>query len=299
MSYALGNAKGVYEGKLTRALRHVIKLDASTFVLVDDLAAPSPATFSWLVHSLDQMELDTEKPGFGLSHGQAACRIDLACDAGLKLSQHNKFDPPPIRDTTISTRGKPNRPDHWHARADTVEKRPECFILARLNVTKKGEPLPPVKDEQYIDNAGYAIATWKQGSMSAAVMVRRDKPGVPALKFDEYNLAGKAGIVVQQRGRLNRYMMVEGTSLRNEGESLAEADQPLSVSLTRLENKTHVGLGPGKPGMTVVLKIIGNSPRGKVAFRARGETVWEPLEVRAKKGRLTIKHPGKDGEIAF
>ena len=125
-TYARGDAAGVYEGRLTKALRHVVKLDARTFVIVDDLEAPAPATFSWLLHALEKMSLDEERAEIVSTNGEAKLCATVLVPRGAELAQSSTFDPPPLREKAIATRGKPNRPDHFKQPSDDKSKPCHC-----------------------------------------------------------------------------------------------------------------------------------------------------------------------------
>ena len=59
LSYVAGDAAAAYMGKIRRFDRYILFLLPCLFLLLDDLEAPQPALFQWMLHTLEKMELDT------------------------------------------------------------------------------------------------------------------------------------------------------------------------------------------------------------------------------------------------
>ena len=156
---------GVYGGVLTRAVRHVVKLDATTYVLLDELAAPKPAAYSWLLHALDKMAVSAADKAATLTikRGPARCDARVTCSLPLAATQTDRFTPPPLRAATIKTRGKPNRPDQWHATVTTKGKARACVFLSRLAVSREGERRRTFADESFADKPTRVAASWRRG----------------------------------------------------------------------------------------------------------------------------------------
>jgi len=60
LSYVVGDATPAYIGKLKRFQRHILFLRPCLFLLLDDLETPEPATFQWMLHAFEEMEIDNE-----------------------------------------------------------------------------------------------------------------------------------------------------------------------------------------------------------------------------------------------
>jgi hypothetical protein len=63
-------------------------------VIFDRLEAPKPSTYQWLLHAPKQMEVQNQTH-IHAHNGKAAARLSLLAPKGLKVTQTDKFDPPP------------------------------------------------------------------------------------------------------------------------------------------------------------------------------------------------------------
>jgi len=285
ITYALGNAKGVYEGKLSRALRHVLKLDAATFVLIDELSAPEPATFSWLLHSLKKMRLQQESHSLELQNGSAKCNIYLNSSQGLKFSQNDKFDPPPTMSGAFKTRKRKACPNEWHFRADTTRKSRDCIISARIKVYEKNKPPTPLKNEKFENGKDQLSMSWQQGDKQTNIIL------------DKTNRRLKA--IVIKKDKIDRYIMLNDKIMYHKKQMLVKTTTPVNISATYTNDKINIGLGKGKKDCTIKLKILKKGSSNKFNFRPHGSNKWQKLKVKVKGDFIIFKHPGQDGEAIF
>ncbi len=140
LSYVCGDAAAAYGGKLTRFLRHVLFVRPGLVVVLDDLAAPEPATFQWLLHTLEKIEVDPSQQRVIARRGPASLTVRLHAGQELEFSQTDQFDPP-------YNAGNPpeyhqQMPNHWHFTAATRQKVREGRIAAIMLVEGPGETLP-------------------------------------------------------------------------------------------------------------------------------------------------------------
>ena len=70
-SYWLGDATAAYAGRLQRFHRHILHVPPEHFLIIDDLAAPAPQRFQWLLHSMDQPEVRGDDRAVILRKGAA------------------------------------------------------------------------------------------------------------------------------------------------------------------------------------------------------------------------------------
>ena len=139
LTYARGDAAQAYGGKLPRFLRHVLFLRPGLFAVLDELEAPQPAEFQWLLHALDKMQVDQQAGTVTSARKGATLTVKLVSDTGLTFSQTDAFDTP-------YNEGNPPEyheqlPNHWHFKASTREKLPATRIAAVMVVRGAGEDL--------------------------------------------------------------------------------------------------------------------------------------------------------------
>ncbi len=137
LTYVCGDAARAYGGKLTKFLRHLVFLRPGVLVSLDELEAPQPAEFRWLLHAFERMELDEAARQVAASRRGATLAAKLACRHGLTFSQTDQFDTP-------FNEGNPpeyhqDRPNQWHFTARTAEKAATTRIAAAMVVRGPGE----------------------------------------------------------------------------------------------------------------------------------------------------------------
>jgi len=139
ITYVCGDATPAYAGKLKRFLRHVLFLRPGVFLVVDELEAPGPARFQWLLHAFDKMKVDERNNAVVSARKGASLTVRLACQGGFELSQTDRFDTP-------FNEGNPpeyqeDMPNQWHFTASTRRRAAATVIAAVMLVRDEQEPV--------------------------------------------------------------------------------------------------------------------------------------------------------------
>lgn len=192
ITYVCGDAAAAYKGKLTRFFRHVVFVRPGLFMVLDDLAAPSPATFQWLLHSFDKMEVDEARRRVVSRRGPASLSVCLGTESPLAFSQTDQFDPP-------YNQGNPPEyqeqvPNHWHFTAATTIKSAEQRIAAVMLVQAAGENIK----EQWIEHPGW-LGVAIQAPAGTAEVWAQTKPAAPGPKGFRELAAGKCPLAARWR----------------------------------------------------------------------------------------------------
>jgi hypothetical protein len=148
LDYVEGDAAGAYEGRLKRARRHIVFLKPDVIVIADELEAPRPSTFQWMLHGLEPFAVEESAQRLTLDRGTAGVRVDYVAERPLRLRQWTGFDPEPDRELAATTGLKPI-PPQWHVEASSAQPAERAFVLMVLRVFRKGETPPaPVRAER-------------------------------------------------------------------------------------------------------------------------------------------------------
>ncbi|MDJ1182693.1 DUF4962 domain-containing protein [Roseofilum casamattae] len=137
MCYVAGDATPAYQGKLTRWERHILFLRSGLFILLDELAAPEPVTFQWMLHSLEKMSVDGNTI-FSRRKG-AELEVKLYATQSLTLSQTDLFKP--TYNTDLPEAWHRSMPNHWHLSAATETPSRSLRIVAVMAVRCDREKL--------------------------------------------------------------------------------------------------------------------------------------------------------------
>ncbi|MEM9453156.1 MAG: heparinase II/III family protein [Myxococcota bacterium] len=138
MTYVAGDATSAYAGALLRCHRHILMIRPGVILMLDELEAPRPAHFTWLLHSLGEMRL--REDGAVVQRGDARLDVTLLCTEGLELHQDDRFDPP--YDAGLPPGLVPNKPAQWHLSATTLAPARRVRIAAVMSVSDEYERLP-------------------------------------------------------------------------------------------------------------------------------------------------------------
>lgn len=129
--YAEGEAGAAYGGRLNRFRRHVIHVHPGVFVIFDDLVAPKPATYQWLLHAYDRINVDERNRVLDIRRDPAGMKTVLLEPADIRLSQTDRYVPEPE-----STVAAPK--NTWHLTASTTQPATSGRFLAVLMPYRAG-----------------------------------------------------------------------------------------------------------------------------------------------------------------
>ncbi|MEK7751360.1 MAG: DUF4962 domain-containing protein, partial [Acidobacteriota bacterium] len=115
--YVLGDATASYEGRLKRALRHVIFVKPDVIVIADELEAPKPSTFQWMLHAHQPFEVNQAGQTLTATRNSAGVLVDYVAAAPLRMRLWTGYDPEPDW-AYLKSVGSPDRiPPQWHVEA--------------------------------------------------------------------------------------------------------------------------------------------------------------------------------------
>lgn len=130
---------------VTRFRRHFVFLKPDIIVLYDELAARTPVTWTWLLHSHDRLTSlapdASADAAVGVSNGAASGRMDLFAGGALAAEVHDRFFSPAVNwKNRTGADGKPlDYAPHWHAEFSPVQKSDARRFLAVFRITPDGQ----------------------------------------------------------------------------------------------------------------------------------------------------------------
>lgn len=227
--YACGDASKAYGGRLDKFLRHVLFFRPDYFVLIDELAAPSPSTYDWRLHAWDRMEVMPETGRIITSRGDARLLTQFVWPKErLRFSQTDQFTVPP-------SNGAANQ---WHLTAATATSSKHKEFLTVLYPYRSGREsaLPEI---ERIDAPGVSGVRLRGSSSEDLVLLNR----LPSRMIVE-GVSTDAHIAAVRRSTrgISSAFLVSGQSISVNRTELLSADVPVTLSMM---------LGKGKRSITV------------------------------------------------
>jgi hypothetical protein len=152
--YAEGEAAPAYMGRLQRFRRHVLHLRPGIFIIFDDLQAPKPAQFQWLLHTLHPIRIQENSRILRVRNTPAAMKVHLLLPVKLKFTQTGKYTPEPESDRSSWS-------NTWHLTASTNIPSRRTQFLAVLLVHRTGQEdrLPHVESLPRMGAVGVRLTT--------------------------------------------------------------------------------------------------------------------------------------------
>jgi hypothetical protein len=139
LTYVCGDAAAAYGGRLKGFLRHVLFLRPGAFVVLDELSAPAPAEFEWLLHAFEKMQADEAAGTVASLRQGASMRVKLSCPQGLRFTQTDQFETPYNQESPPEYQKKVE--NQWHFTASTKERATSTRIAAVMLVEGPGEKI--------------------------------------------------------------------------------------------------------------------------------------------------------------
>lgn len=138
--YVEGEAAAAYGDRLDRFRRHVVHVRPGVFVMFDDLHAPQPTRFQWLLHAYRKIQVDSAAGVLRVQNAPAAMKVHLLAPDDVEFTQTDRYDPEPE-----STAG--DWKNTWHLTASTTAAAQRQQFLAVMLVHHQGEEsaLPQVE----------------------------------------------------------------------------------------------------------------------------------------------------------
>ena len=148
LDYVAGEAAPAYEGRLRRARRHIIFLKPDIILIADELEAPAPSSFQWMLHAQQEFSVDESSRQLRLDRDGVGVVVDYVAAQPLRLRQWTGYDPAPDLEYLRSVNSRPP-PPQWHVEAATPENSAEAFTVTVLRVFKGGQSAkPPLRSER-------------------------------------------------------------------------------------------------------------------------------------------------------
>lgn len=174
--YVEGDALPAYGDRLTRARRKIAFVKPDLIVSYDDLTAPKPVSFQFMLHALAEFQVDEKAARLSVRQPKAALTAQYLSPVPLSFRQWDGYEPKPSREF----------PNQWHVEAGTKEKQSELRMITVLVPRRATE----------------AEAAWRAERVESETAVgvrfiRDGKETVVALRKLEQGAASVAGLTFE------------------------------------------------------------------------------------------------------
>jgi hypothetical protein len=141
-----------------RTLAFIASQTRPILVVHDYLKTEAPATFDWLLHSLNRMEVDSHVGAVTIRDGNARLAVKLISTEPCGFSQQGGFPVKPEAAENTAYQGPATLfPDQWHLKAHTRKPASEVKFLAVMIPYRETEKEPEITAFQSDQTAGFRI----------------------------------------------------------------------------------------------------------------------------------------------
>jgi len=186
MGYVCGDAQVCYGDLLSRAKRHVLLVRPDVVFVVDDLQAPEPASFAWLMHAKEELDLDVEAQSMISTRGGASLAISLFTAGGFGFAQTDEWPMDPKEGFPTATKRPPAK--QFHFTATTEQKAARRRIAAVMALSADGRAAD-VEVQRQGEGALVVTTRSREGSASVSISLDADAPGDGPIIRAEYTPA--------------------------------------------------------------------------------------------------------------
>jgi len=175
LDYLAGDAAAAYEGRLKKALRHVVFVKPDLIILADEVEAPKPSTYQWMLHGQVPFEMREAEQRLILEREQAGVVVDYVAERPLGMREWSGYEPQPDHSYLASIKN-PGIPQQWHVEAASTEPADSSLTLTVLRPYKPGrQPTSPVRVER--QSAGLSITVGTPAQPEVNVVFDRSGRG--------------------------------------------------------------------------------------------------------------------------
>jgi hypothetical protein len=174
LDYVVGDATASYEGRLQRAVRHIVFVKPDVILIADELTAPAPSTYQFMLHGQQPFTLDEAQQRLVLDREKAGVVVDYLAQSPLKFRQWTGYTPEPDKKYLLSI-NRPMIPDQWHVEASTVAAATTNLTFTVLRPYRTGER-PESKVE--MESSGEGIRLTVRGASNVPVSMQSSRESV-------------------------------------------------------------------------------------------------------------------------
>jgi hypothetical protein len=231
-SFVMGDATAAYGERLSTFLRAVVFIRPDIFVIYDEIQAPEPHRYTWLLNAFHQMGLDEQSQIITINEPGAKLEVNHLLPGGLTYRQDN------VRPYELKARYMESFPEQWTAWCETSEPAADTRFLTVLVPYRAGDGVRLV-DAQPIETAHLVGARLTLRGGEDTVLFQRD---IKARARGTWQAVTTDAICTVMRAPAEgaaSWVHVTGTVLEADGQTLTRSEQPVSSeSATPVEHRT-------------------------------------------------------------
>jgi hypothetical protein len=200
--------------------RRVLSLGGQRYLILDELVAPKPSRFDWLLHARNEMAIDKQRDRVRVTDGKVHLAVDFLYpqQQALSYQQSDRFDPPVDPAYNLAKQ--------WHLTVSNTALTAEQQFLTYMMPYRQGdaEPVRPqlVQGDAVIGARGEDFQAYYAVGSATGLITAGD------LQFQ-----GRLAAYVQS-GQRTGWILAAGSQLQKDAHDLVKANTPVTVEVMQV-----------------------------------------------------------------
>lgn len=308
-TYFVGDASEAYGKPLKTFLRAVLYVRPATYVIYDELAAESPATYSWLLNTFEEPQIDKEQRRVMVKQQQMRMQVDTLLPQAVSYAANNERPHPIKTARRLWSRYTEAFPQPWHLRIENAARSKDEGFLTLLQTWSESDGARE-QAQATVQNASSVGLRYTGQGESSVVLFRRKLNGSEAIEGQGVQAQAQSVAVFSKSGsaegsaELTGWLVAAGTSLKVDAgghtrelfasaqpvSASAQFDSPVGAALLRVDGRAgqvslHLTEKPeqifiaeaGSPAQARSLTFNWDSARSAATFELAADaavTIW-------------------------
>lgn len=292
-TFMAGDASKAYGDAMKLFRRDLLYIRPNLIVVADELAAPQPAVFTWLLNTFSEPVIDGRKQEVTVTERGETLWVKQVFPEKLHYDASNRKLTP--RKTKIWTRFTEAFPEPWKLRAETeLAGQVDILSVLRPYATAEGRQLEISAATR--DDHGSALRL-RTGTGEATVLMRRRIAETGEFGGEGVRTDGRLAVVERdEAGRLDHWMAVDARKLSLKGQVLFEAASPMSIAW-ETPGAAERQISVATTAVTTLSLPFPTRPRAVFLAAAADRDRAEPMTFAWSGGRATFAVPAGEHVI--
>lgn len=221
-SYAWGDASAplVYKRKIKRFDRQLLFIKPDQVVIFDQLEAPQPAKFRWLMHSHTQNRQDTQARAQQFSIARPHARLDgqMLLPANVEMQMEQSYNILPNQGYSVDTISKPQ--PEWTLFAENIQPTHRLEFLSAMQISSTRQPAESFRHQLHQDADAVLLET--SHAQGKRLILFNRTPGKKVTRESVSTDGAVAVLLLSGNGDVLNAMVADGTTLYLNGQLILQ-----------------------------------------------------------------------------
>ncbi len=289
-----GDASTAYGPALNRFRRDVLYLRPDVFVMADELHAPTPSAWSWVLNTFDAPRIDSAAREFTVTQRGEQLVGRHVFPEKLSYTSSNERKYPLL--TKQWTRYTEAFPEPWRMMATTEKLASADFLTLLQTVDTKQPQASRVKLVRSLQTATTSALSLDEADGREDVLMRRKQDGLGTKELAAWDLRSDGRVLAVKRGsgasgEVKQWMAAFARTASANGQKLFDASTPIEIAVAHNTSAAATQLWTQALKATELSLPLPQRPARVLAFAPNHFEAGRAVDVRWADGVATLTVP--------